>query len=324
MTSSHGHDQCAGLLIVIAMIVLMAPMCGATQNIDHLFGRDVITPSWLAAIDADIKITAESVEWRGAEFHNVHIPVKVKLGVIAIDAARADLADGSVSATVKHDPRGITALALRGEAMALGRMPALSEYLSDLPVDVTIDLRGAGVTPHTLAASATGTIYVRNTARGTIKKLLELSDERSITDFLLKLNPFRDEARVTSVECLAIDIPVDNGIVDDEHFFEMMTDVVNVKAAAQIDFARESIYAAFMPEARRGVTLSSLATGDVVLIEGDLSAPEIEVMKGHLLEKGVSLGGAIAKLGTSKLFSMIGNAQVNASLCADGTPPNGP
>ena len=56
------------LLIVIALIGLMAPMCGATQDKDRLFGRDVVMPPWLAAIDADIKITADSIEWRGAEF----------------------------------------------------------------------------------------------------------------------------------------------------------------------------------------------------------------------------------------------------------------
>ncbi len=300
--------------------VLIAPRCAATQEVAQLFSREAIVPARFSQIGAHIEITADSIEWRGTKYRNVRIPVALAQGAIAIDGARAELAGGSAALVIAHDPGGITTVSLQGNSIELGQLAAFDEYLSGVPIDITIDLRSAGESPHALAAAASGTVRVRNSGSGTIKKFLELPDEGSLTDFLVMLNPFRNEARITSVECVVVDLPVVDGIIDDDHVFELMTDVVNVKAAAKIDFDQESVHAAFMPEPRDGVNLSSLAAGDVVVIEGDLAAPKIELMKGRLIEKGVSFGGAIAKLGPSKLFKLIGDARVRASLCADHSP----
>jgi hypothetical protein len=315
MTRTYCRGRAAISTFAIAMAV---PLCSATQGDTHLFGRDVILPSWLARYDAELRITADSIDWHGTEFRGVDIPIRLQAGVLSIDGARTRLGGGIVSGAVSHDPGGVTTLALRGNGIELGQLPAVNEYLNGVPIDVEIDLHGAGTTPNLLSASISGIVRVRNSAGGTLKKFMRGADKNVVSDFLVMLNPFRDRAGITSVECLAAELRIVDGVVDDNRVFEMSTDVVNVKAAAKIDLARETVYAAFMPEARQGVNLSSLAAGDVVVVEGDLGAPEIQLMKGHLLEKGVSLSGAIAKFGPSKLFEMIVDAQADASLCAQG------
>ena len=313
----NGILRTSRLLAILSLIALILPLCGATQNEVRLFGHAAIVPARFAGIEADIKITADSIEWRGTTFKNVHLPVSFKQRVIALDGARAGLAGGSISADARHNPGGITILTLRGHEIELGQIAAFEDYLNGVPVDVAIDLRSTGDSPHALAASVTGPIHMRNSASGAIKKFPERPDKNTFTKFLLMLNPFRSEARMTSVECLVVDLPVVDGIVDEEHVFELLTDVVDVKAAAKIDLTQESVYAAFIPQVRQGVNLSTLAAGDVVVLEGDLATPNIDVMNGSLLEKGVSLGGAIAKLGPSKIFDLALDAEVSASLCAE-------
>ena len=305
------------LVMMLGLTASIAPLCVATQNAVNLFGHGAILPAWIADIEVDIIITADAIEWRGTTFKNIHLPVRLKQRVIASDDASAGLAGGSISADASHNPDGITTLSLRGHEVELGQIAAFQDYLSGVPVDVAINLRSTGTSPRALAASATGSIRMRNSASGTIKKFPERPDKSSFAKFLLMLNPFRSEARMTSVECVVVELPVVDGIVDEKHVFELLTDVVDVKAAAKIDLAEESVYAAFIPQVHKGVNLSTLAAGDVVVLEGDLAAPEIDVMKGSLLEKGMSLGGAIAKLGPTKLFDLALDAEVSASLCAE-------
>ena len=291
--------------------MFFAPMTVWGNELAPIFSNDPIVPAWLGQIVAEVVISAESIESYGVIFTDVELPFWFDRGVVSSQDSRVKLGEGDLKLAFRHDPDGITTISGRGRDIHLGRIEVFDEYIDGLPVDIAFDLEGMGGSTREIAASAAGHLKLRNTAGGAIKKFAG-AKQNPLGELLAALNPFRTKNSATPVECLAIELPVTNGVGESEHGFELQTQRINVVGGGRIDLTDETLHLVFKPKARQGVNLSSLAAGDVVTLKGSLASPEVKIMTGRVLEKAFSLGATVATLG---------GLAPHASLCANDVQP---
>ncbi len=111
--------------------------------------------------NANLQLNVGMLRFGGSDYKNIEAHALMKDGVLTVDPASADLAEGHIALTLTADA-GKTAppvhLTLRAPAIALA--PLLAELgepaYATGNLEIVADLHGAGESPHAIAASLTG------------------------------------------------------------------------------------------------------------------------------------------------------------------------
>ena len=303
-------------------LAVLGLSCAAAETAGGAFGTAPVLPQWLAAFDVDVTISAESIEWQGAELRNAEIPLRVHQGTLSIAHAHAEVAGGSVELDAEHQPSSTTSVLLQGHEVELGQLKRLRPYFQGVPVNLTLDLLATGAHPRALAATAHGRIRLRNTAPGSIPKSVERAGATLLGSLFKAFAPIRGEDEVTIMECLALDLPVDNGVIQGKHVMELRTQRVNIYGGGTIDLTQERLDLRLTPEARRGIEIKSLKVVKAILVQGNFAAPLVTIDGGDLIGRAATLGFDVA--GGVVIGALTSNKS-RTSLC-DGAllPPPSP
>ena len=124
-------------------------------------------------------------------------------GRLEIETTTPRAAGGTLHARAVHDPAGETRVVLSARAVDAGAIAALSPYVTAMPTDVDLRVRGSGANLATLTASAAGHLYLHHEGGGIIEKTVERAGGSLLGNMLGKvftvLSPFRDTTSTTVV-----------------------------------------------------------------------------------------------------------------------------
>jgi AsmA protein len=241
----------------------------------RIFSDRPIPFAVLRLADADIALTVGSLVIGGGEYRDIAGHLVLANGRLALDPAGARLPagrlDGRVSAdaTAEKPPVAVT---LRGPGLHAAPLLALLGLPDGIQgdVDVDIDLRGAGDTPHELAASAEGHVGLalvngqidNRLVSGTLGRVLQRARLPDVTA----------QPGVLPVRCLAARFDIQHGAADARALL-LDTSLFYVEGGGAVDLGAETLALRLRPLARLG------GTGIIVplRIEGGLRKPKVTV-----------------------------------------------
>ncbi len=275
-----------------------------------------LLPTWLRALDADIVISAESVEWQGHELRDAQLPLALHSGEIEVREAHARLAGGELKLDVSHHWTGDTTLRFRAAHVTLGELPALRPFVSGVPIDVDVDLNGAGDSLAALAASTNGRVQLRNSGPGIVRHGFEEMGDNLVYHFIRALEIFRRAGTDADLECVAMDLLFQNGVANAKQSMELRTRRLYVRGGGRVDLRDESMDLVFKPDTRGTIKLQSLKVVERVRVRGPLRAPEVTLDSAHLVGRAARLGLDVANLGGGAVLNRLLRRKPVPGLCA--------
>lgn len=276
---------------------------------------------WLRSLQGEVRVTADTVAWRGLEFADVDVPIALGDDAVRVDGGRAGVAGGEVRFDARYDAAGHLRLEARGRGLEPGHHAALAGRLEGVPLAVDVDLSGRGPTPGVALAGATGRVRAHNTGGGRLPRASDTSGigplGGPVSGLFSMFTLFAGEAAARQVECLALDWPFRDGRADAAHAVELRTPRVRVTGGGTIDLAAETLSITLVPAARHGVDPARLALGGAITLVGPFDAPVLSVDKSGLLDRAATLGGdAVATLSGARLLGLVGDqTEAPPSLC---------
>jgi AsmA family protein len=230
-------------------------------------------------------------------------------GRFTLDDVRAGLAGGTVrgrmsvaraegaapNVTLSIDAKSLSVPALESAA---GR----GEHFRGGRVNLAANLALAGVTPKTLAASATGDVLLTATDATLVGGAKAL--ERNVIVTLLQLLiPTQSAAKPVVVECAVARLPLRRGVAVIDHSIALETREVAVSAVGQINLVDQTIRLEFRPRVKKGLGLNPASLAELMVMSGPLQDPQVGVdVKGAALG-AADVGVAVATGGVSLLVS---------------------
>ncbi|MES1938980.1 AsmA family protein [Salinisphaera sp. T5B8] len=250
------------------------------------------TDSW-AAMDADVKFTAESIQHGDTlPLNDLYTHLVLDNGEILLDPLRFGVAKGELNTTVRLEGNK-SPLAARADLHArrlqldeiVPEVEALDGSLGQINADASIT--GTGNSVAALLGGANGRLTVLIDRGAISRNLMELAGLNVGNYVVGKL--FGDE--LVRINCAAADIPVDQGLATPTVFvFDTENAIVNI--TGDIDFGPETLDLTITPKSK-GPRLFTLRSP--LYVRGTFADPSPGVKAGPLLARGaaaVALGVA--------------------------------
>lgn len=288
----------------------------APDDSTPLLSERSLFPAWLRVLEAELVISADSIEWQGHELHEVHAPLQLEGGAVRMRAARMRLAGGEIRIDATRSASGTSKLALHASHVTLGELPALQPFVSGVPVDLEATLTGSGDNLRALAASANGRLQLRNTGPGIVRHGFEQVGDNLVYHFISAFAVFRRSGSDAHLECLAVDLPFVNGVALDEKSMALRTRRLQVRGGGRVDLRDESLDLVFKPETRGPIRLHSLKAVERVSVRGHLRAPQVSLDSARLVGRAAGLGLDVANLGGGAVLNRLLRRKPAPGLCS--------
>jgi AsmA family protein len=276
------------------------------QRTRRLFPDTPLPFERIAALDGELKLRIGVLRLaNGVVVRELSLDGRAHAGELQLTADRFTLAEGQAQGRLEvQAARNPPAVRLNATASQLnlgqlltrdGRAP-----LSGGPTDASIDYRGTGRSPRALAASADGELRVaigpaRVTAAG-----LEFGGDALLRVFSM-VNPFHKSDGVTELQCAAIRLPAQSGLITVRQSLAYQTSKVSVVAFGTIDLRNESLDLVIRPTIREGLGIGPGQLAELVRLTGNLRSPSVGLDTIGALRTALSVGGALATSGLSLL-----------------------
>ena len=252
----------------------------------------------LRAIDADLELRIDSVKFGdAAPLGPVLLRALIAEG--RLNAEPMQLAgDGSqllnASATVDAEQAAWN-LRLEGKGLDLGKMAARFGHpglLTGGRTELTLQVRGRGKTLHALLGSLDGEARVQvgpmrlrsaavNFDRGVVTRTLDL------------VNPVPEKEPETDIKCIAVRVPIKNGILSADQGIAAETSKYNVVLSGSLNLRTEAIDIAVTPVVTSGIGVGTASIAKIVRVGGTLSAPALGVDAVGVAKSAVNAGVAV-------------------------------
>lgn len=295
---------------VIAVDAAAAPLLSARP----------LLPAWLRSIEAELVLSADTVEWQGHELEAVEMPVTIHDGRLDLRHGRARLAGGQLKLDAGRDARGAATLDLSAAHVTLGELALMRPYISGVPIDIEAHLVGSGASLHAFVASASGRVQLRNTGPGIVRHGFEEVGDNLVYHFISAFEVFRRTGSDAEVECVALDLPFQQGVARAAKSMELRTRRLLVRGGGTIDLRDESVDLVFRPDRRRALNLQSLKAVERVRVSGPLRAPQVTLDSAHLVGRAARLGLDVAKIGGGAVLNRLLRGKPALGLCAGALP----
>jgi hypothetical protein len=287
----------------------------AGDGSEPVLSTRAVLPAWVRALDADLVISADSIEWQNQELRAVNLPLALHGGGLAVRGATAQLAGGELKLDIAREAAGDTRLHVSAAHLVLGELPSLRPFVSGVPVDIDLDLSGSGDSLHALAASAGGRVQLRNSGPGMVRHGFEDVGDNLVHHFINAFEVFRRAGTDAYLECVAMDLPFQNGVAQAGKSMELRTRRLYVRGGGRVDLRDESVDLAFKPETRGTIKLQSLKVVEQVRVHGPLRAPEVTLDSAHLVGRAARLGLDVANLGGGAVLNRLLRRKPAPGLC---------
>jgi uncharacterized protein involved in outer membrane biogenesis len=282
---------------------------------------DVILPlDLLRAIDADLDLRVDAVKL-GDAAQVGPLLVRATIADGRLNAEPVELANGAVQvlhASVTADAASSAwTLRLTGSGIDLGEMLTRfgqPQLVTGGSTDVELDVQGRGKTLPAVLGSLNGNVRMRigpnrinnvaiDVASGLIARIFSAS------------NPFQKTDPDTEVKCIAVRVPVKDGILKSEHNAAIETAKYNLIATGTVNLRTEGLDLAVAPVVTSGLGLTEIPT--IVSLSGTFSAPSVGLTAGGAIRSAAAIGATVAVPGLSNIAgSLFRKMTADPSPCA--------
>jgi len=300
---------------------------GSAGGPDRIFPDTPLPLEALRAADAEVKLSAERLRVAGITLEAVEAPLALKGGNLTVDPLAATLAGGPLGGRLaltaaKDEPD--VALTLKGQDIDFGdllRQAAVTEEVGGA-LELDIDLKGRGASPHAIAAGLGGhvqAVSLDGTVDNDLLKVLSVG----LGDVL---GPLFGGSETTRLECFVTRFDFEKG-QGKSRALVFDTGAFAVAGRGGIDLDAEQVSLAFDTQTSQP-SLASLAVP--FRVTGPLAAPSVVPdpigaavgvvgTAGDVAKTGANIvGGAVdtvgGLLGTGPIIGQIGS---NQTLCGE-------
>ncbi len=260
-------------------------LTGATVDVKASIGK-VTLPSGLVLTDVVLPVATS-----GGKLSAKQVSFMVAGGNIVTDLD-ANAADKTVA--LKLTAKNLTAERIAKE-MKKGDM------VTQGPVDLDVNLRGAGNSVRAIMAGANGSI-VAGMGEARIKTdSLNFMGGDLITQVLGFANPTAKKEPYTVAHCAVANLQVVNGVATSNNGIALSTDKMTVTSSGTINLATERVDLSVNPKASGGLGVGLGQLAGAVRVSGPISGPNISIDKAGAMKTLGMLGAAFATGGASVL-----------------------
>ena len=266
---------------------------------------DVALPlDLLRTIDADLDLHVDAVKLSDAAQVGPLL-VRATIADGRLNADPVELANGVgqiVHASITADAaQSAWTLRLTGSGIDLGEM--LSRFGQPQLVtggssDVELDVQGRGKTLPAVLGSLNGNVRIRIGPNRINNVAIDVASG-IIARIFSAANPFQKTDPHTEVKCIAVRVPVKDGILKSEHNAAIETAKYNLIATGTVNLRTEGLDLAVTPVVTGGLGLTEIPT--IVSLSGTFSAPSVGLTAGGAMRSAASIGATIAVPGLSNI-----------------------
>ena len=266
---------------------------------------DVVLPlDLLRAIDADLDLRVDAIKLSDAAQVGPLL-VRATIADGRLKAEPVELSNGAVQvlhASVTADAAQTTwTLRLTGSGIDLGEVLTRfgqPQLVTGGSTDVELDVQGRGKTLPAVLGSLNGNVRMR-IGPNRINNVAIDVDSGLIARMFSAANPFQKTDPDTDVKCIAVRVPVKDGIIKSEHNAAVETAKYNLIATGTVNLRTEGLDLAVTPVVTSGLGLTEIPT--IVSLTGTFSAPSVGLTAGGAIKSAAAIGATVAVPGLSNL-----------------------
>jgi uncharacterized protein involved in outer membrane biogenesis len=242
---------------------------------DRIFPDDPLPLDALRQVDAAVKIQAGKVLLPQLAINDLTVEMILDGGHLTITPLKAVIGGGNLNGRIDLQPQGkvgeLTAL-LKVDHLDVGRM--LKELNKDDilegSLDVDIDLKGSGSSVAALMAGLNGKTSIIMGKGKVNNKYIDLLGADISSGIFRLLNPAKEEASYTTVNCLVSGFKMKDGLADTTALV-FDTSNMSVVGDGKIDLKTEKLNLGLKPVPKEGVGKSG--SGRLSLSLSELTKP---------------------------------------------------
>jgi len=268
----------------------------------------------LRMVNGDVLLTVDRVLLNNTTLADIEFNGSIQDGALLIERfALAGEAGSELSGSLQLIPTESGAefsLTADGDNMIVG-LPAKTEEDRQLLPRYEVDsrLEASGLTVREMAASSRG--YLRLVAaegRVDLGPITALMGD-FVGEVFDTLNPFAKKETDSLVQCMAVLVEVNDGVIAGKPAVVLQTDKLNITGVGRVDLSSEKLRAKFNTQARKGIGIGlSDLVSPLTEVGGTLASPVLQInTSGAIVEGGaaVATGGLsfLAKKTRDRLFS---------------------
>jgi uncharacterized protein involved in outer membrane biogenesis len=251
---------------------------------ERVIPADPLPLDALGMVNADIRYTAANLNLAGSQMTNFQLAAALKDARFTIDTLTADVGAGTLDGTISLDGGKTPAplvIDITGSDMDLGLLGGAAGLKNKLegPLDLRIDLKGAGNSPREIASGMNGAFSAVIVDSRVRREAVEDAMGANMTRLADVL--FGNEGEWVLVNCALVDYSVTDGLMDANALY-VDTDVSTVTGDGEIDLKTEELSIGLKPQT--GIISIPL------LVTGTLASPTVIPDPGKTL---LSIGGAL-------------------------------
>ncbi len=288
---------------------------------EPLFNAQPIDWTWLDIADVDLQVSADELDLQEAQFENLQLNVLVKDGTARIEPLKGSIGEGGLDATaqlVKQADGGVAAeLSYDLAGLSLDMFGVFPEgEVEGGRLSSNLQLTAQGLSSLDLVNTLNGSAEVMLYDMILKNNIVDLVGSDLILEMLSRLNPFRDKAPTTELQCAFLAFDIEDGVIRSRDDLVVETVKMRVEGNAKIALAEEDLDLTFSPEPKGGFGVGLTNVVKFVKLGGKLRSPGMEVDALGLVNSGAAVGAALSTGGLSILAEGLVDRALGDSGCA--------
>ena len=286
-----------------------------------LFSREPLPLGHLRALDANAHLTVGALTLpNGVTLREFTITLNLSGGRLRIEPMNFLAGGGRTTAMLSLDASGkVPSLSARleGRHIVIGDLldgTANAGKIKGGATDADVTLATIGSSPHDWAAGLNGKIRISGGPSTSRARELDYGSDL-LTNLAEAINPFRKTDPDTHVECVAIRVPVEDGVVHSDRGMGMETNKLSVLSSGTIDLGREVMDMNIRPRAKEGIGLGGTRLAQMVRVKGPLADPKLGLDFGGAVGTAASLAAGVATAGLSLLGEQLLHSATDENAC---------
>jgi len=279
------------------------------QGDGRMFSADPLPWDVIGRVDADVTITIGKLTTAaGAAVTDISLPVKTTAGRLTAAPISLAVAGGTIDADVALNA-GDKSVAMKAEGKgfsAEGLAKALNKanMITQGPIDVHVNVRGAGASVREVLASLDGSVIAGMGESRIRNDALSVPGAGVILQVLNTVNPFANRDPYTVARCGVANFQIAGGIARANQSVVLVTDKMSLTSSGQIDLRTERIDLNVRTQGANGLAGGIGQLAQAVRVTGALSSPSVGLDQTGVVKGVAGLGSALAKGGGSGLGSL--------------------
>ena len=288
----------------------------------RVFSDEPLPWDSLASTEANVKVSvAKATLPNGLVLTNLVIPVELVAGKLAVKGASFAVAGGTIntdlnadaadkSLVLKTEAKGVTAETLAKEMKS-------GDLITQGPLDLDMNVRGAGNSAHAVMASLNGSVIAGMGESKIRNDALNIIGADVVMQVLSAINPVGNKDPYTVARCAVVNLQIAGGVATTNNGIALVTDKMQVTSSGTVNFGTERVDLSVRPKATGGLGVGLGSLLQSLKVSGPLSAPGIGIDKAGAAKALSALGAAFATGGLSALAQ---GAKDRADTSSAGDP----